>query len=269
MSVIICRKEHVANPWYVDGLGINIHSSQELCYAIYHHPLLFMDGFVDGNLVEFVREELGMGFVAARMEQRIKTGDKPDEILLMFMQECDYYTTAELNKLRQTMTSLRKLSPLEYAKKKADYLAEFKQYGKAIAGYEEILEAAAKQSDAQLEGRVWNNLGACYARIFQFQKAMDAFDKAYGKKKDPLILEKMFYLTCLSPALELKERFRSLVTEKQQEQWEESFKKAQDKAVESPELKKLQELFEKDSQKRAKESAALVEEWKQEYRNMA
>ena len=29
------------------------------------------------------------------------------------------------------------------------------------------------------------------------------------------------------------------------------------------------ELFEKDSQKRAKESAALVEEWKQEYRNMA
>ena len=186
MSVIICRKEHVANPWYVDGLGINIHSSQELCYAIYHHPLLFMDGFVDGNLVEFVREELGMGFVAARMEQRIKTGDKPDEILLMFMQECDYYTTAELNKLRQTMTSLRKLSPLEYAKKKADYLAEFKQYGKAIAGYEEILEAAAKQSDSQLEGRVWNNLGACYARIFQFQKAMDAFDKAYGKKKDPL-----------------------------------------------------------------------------------
>lgn len=269
MSVIVCRREQVVNPYYIEGLGVNIHSSQELCYAVYHHPLMFMDGFVNRNLVEFVRDQLGMGFVAARMEQRIKTGDKPDEILLMFIQECDYYTSAELNKLRQTMTSLRRLSPLEYAKKKADYLAEFKQCGKAITRYEEILEALAQKPDDAFEGKVWNNLGACYARIFQFGKAMEAYDKAYMKSKDLKALEKMYYLTRLSPSLELKDRYRALVSSQLEEEWDKGFGKAGEKAEESEALKGIEELFHKDSIKRTEECAALVEEWKQEYRNMA
>ena len=134
MSVILCRQKRAGNPYYIEGLGIHIYSAQELCYAVYHHPLLFMDGFVDGNLLEFVREELGMGFAAARLEQRQKSGDRSEELLFQLMQECDYYTTMELNKLRQTFAALKKLPPLEYAKEKADYLAEYKQYGKAIAG---------------------------------------------------------------------------------------------------------------------------------------
>ena len=269
MSVILCRREQVTNPYYIEGLGVNIHSSQELCYAIYHHPLFFTDGFVDLSLTEFVRDQLGMGFVAARMEQRIKTGDKPDEILLMFMQECDYYTAAELGKLRQTLTAIRRLSPLEYAKKKADYLAEFKQYGKAIAGYQEILEAAAKNPDDQLEGKVWSNLGACYARIFQFAKAMESYDKAYAKSRDLKVIEKMYYLTRMSPSLELKDRHRSLVTGQLQEEWDKEFSRAEEKAEEGEALLEIEELFQKDSIRRLEESAVLVEEWKQEYRNMA
>lgn len=269
MSVIVCRKEQVSNPLYIEGLGIHIHSSQELCYAVYHHPLLFTDGFVDGNLVEFVRDELGMGFVAARMEQRLKTGDRAEEILLMFMQECDYYTTAELNKLRQTFMVLRKLPPLEYAKRKADYFVECGQYGKAITGYEEILEAAGEKGDEQLAGRLWNNLGACYARIFQFQKAMDAYDRAYARQKDQKILEKMYYLSTLSPALQLKERYRSMVSEDMQERWDQRFKTASENAGKSQRVKEIEELFEKDSVRRMEGAAALVEEWKEEYRNMA
>ena len=95
MSVIVCRQKRAANPYYIEGLGINIYSAQELCYAVYHHPLLFTDGFVDGELLEFVREELGMGFAAARLEQRQKSGDRSEELLFQLMQECDYYTTVE------------------------------------------------------------------------------------------------------------------------------------------------------------------------------
>ena len=54
-----------------------------------------------------------MGFVAARLEQRIKSGERQEDILLFFMQECNYYTTAELNKLRQTLQSFKKLSVFE------------------------------------------------------------------------------------------------------------------------------------------------------------
>ncbi len=269
MSVIVCRQKRAANPYYIEGLGINIYSAQELCYAVYHHPLLFTDGFVDGELLEFVREELGMGFAAARLEQRQKSGDRSEELLFQLMQECDYYTTVELNRLRQTFAALKKLPPLEYAKEKADYLAEYKQYGKAIAGYEEILEAADEKKDIQVTKRIWNNLGACYARIFRFRKAMDAYDKACKGEKDVKILEKMYYLTCLDSSVGLKEPYRSMVSEEMKQGWDKEFQTAQVRAEESAGLKKLQTLFGEDSVRRMEGAGRQVEEWKQEYRSMA
>ena len=35
MSLILCRQEPVKHPYYIDVLGIHIHSSQELCYIVY------------------------------------------------------------------------------------------------------------------------------------------------------------------------------------------------------------------------------------------
>ena len=116
MSVIVCGQKRAEHPFYLEELGINIYSCQELCYVVYHHPLLFMDGIMDQSLVDFIRNEFNMGFVAARLEQRMKSGEKQEDILLFFMQECNYYTTAELNKLRQTLMSFKKLSVFEYAK---------------------------------------------------------------------------------------------------------------------------------------------------------
>ena len=43
--------------------------------------------------------------------------------------------------------------------------------------------------DDKFLGRVWNNLAVCYTRIFQFGKAMDAFEKAFLRLKQEKILE--------------------------------------------------------------------------------
>lgn len=269
MSVVVCRQKRANRPYYLEGLGVNIYTCQELCYAIYHHPLLFVDGIVNQALLDFIRDEFDMGFVVARMEQRMKSGEKPEEVLFVFMQECHYYTTGELNKLRQTMTVLRRLPAFEYAKRKADYLVQFKQYGRAIAGYEEILAEDDERADDQFLSRVWNNLAACYARVFQFGKAMEAYDKAYEKRKDLIILERMYHLTKLNPGMELKERYRSVVSGELMEKWDKDFEKARGQAKEAQEVKQIRRLFEKDSVKRMEGAAKLVEEWKQEYRGMA
>lgn len=269
MSVIVCGQKRAGRPFYLEELGINIYSCQELCYVVYHHPLLFMNGIMDQNLVNFIRDEFDMGFVAARLEQRMKSGEKQEDILLFFMQECNYYTTAELNKLRQTMMSFKKLSVFEYAKRKADYLAQFKQYGRAIAGYEEILEERDGRADDQFVSRVLNNLGACYARVFQFRKAMDAYDKAYEKRKDINTLERMYHLTLMDGGLALKERYRPMVSGELMEKWKGEFEKAREAAKESADVKRIQSLFEKDSIRRMEGAAKFVEEWKQEYRGMA
>ena len=43
MSLLLCRREFVKHPFYIEILGIYIYSSQELCYVICNHPLLVME----------------------------------------------------------------------------------------------------------------------------------------------------------------------------------------------------------------------------------
>jgi len=270
MSVILCRPEKVSHPYYIESLGVHIYSSQELCYAMYHHPLMVMDGFVNQALLDFIREELGMGFAALKMERWIKSGENLDEALFLFMQECSYYTTVELNRFKQKVAALRKLPPLEYGKEKADYLFGFKQYGKAIDGYEKILEEAQyTRAEEPFLGKVWNNLGACYARVFRFQKAMEAFENAYEKMKQPEILKKMFLLTWLDPELEVAKQYQSMADEETREQWKAELENAREQAKDSEEVEKLSQLFAKDPIKRMEGARAQVEAWKQEYRTMA
>lgn len=268
MSVIVCRKEPVRHPYYIENLGIHIYSSQELCYVIYHHPLLTLDGFFNQGLLEFIREELDMGFTALKLERWQKSNENPDEMLPLFLQESNYYSTAEISKFRQRIIQLRKLPPAEYAKKKADYLFQYKQYGKAISGYAAILEEAGKSVDDSFRGSIWHNLGTAYARVFQFSKALDAFDKAYGILKDLMILKKIYELTLLDPALGLKERYQSIVTGDLKAEWDADFAVATEKASESEALQTLEELFQRDSIRRMEGASKMVQDWKQEYRNM-
>ena len=189
MSVILCRRERVSHPFFIESLGIRVGSSQELCYAFYHHPLLLIDDLMGQDLMDFIREELGMGATAGRMEKWIRSGENPDDALIMFMQDCDYYSSLEISRFRQQLVSLRKLPTLEYEKKKGDCLFGFRQYGKAIDIYQKILEMSDHiKCDDKFLGRVWNNLAVCYTRIFQFGKAMDAFEKAFLRLKQEKIL---------------------------------------------------------------------------------
>lgn len=269
MSVLFCRRENVSHPFFIENLGIHVYTSQELCYAIYNHPLLALDGFIDQNLVDFIRDELGMGFTALKMERFMKSGENQDELLFLFLQECDYYTTAEINRLRQKVTALRKLPPLEYAKQKADYLFGFKQYGKAIAGYEKILESyLTRKADDAFLGRVWNNLGACYARIFQFDQAMDAYGNAYEKLKDIAVLERMYHLTRMDPSISMQERYQPMVTEERKAAWDGDFAAIGEAADQSEEIRKLEAMFAGDPIRRGEGARQQVEAWKKEYRDL-
>jgi len=99
MSMILCRQEPVKHPFYFEGLGVRLFSSQELCYVIYNNPLLVMDQFVDNNLIQFIREDLDMAFLAAKLEKWQQSGEEPDELLATILHECDYYTASESDHL--------------------------------------------------------------------------------------------------------------------------------------------------------------------------
>lgn len=269
MSLLLCRQEPVKQPYYFDNLGVHIYSSQELAYVIYNHPLLMLDGFIDDHLIRFIREELDMEFLSTKVDRWLKSGESPDEALIMILQETYYYYSAEVNKFRQMITAFQKLHPAELEKRKADYLFELKQYGKAIAGYERALAVPKDQvADDAFRAKVWNNLGASYARLFLFEKAFTAYQKSYDLLNNTDILQKMYYIRIFKPSVIIKERYQSGMTHELQALWDTEYSTAQVKAKETHGLGELEEIFRAKPDKRMQEAGDKVQKWKQEYRSM-
>ncbi len=269
MSLILCRYEPVKHPYFIERLGIHIMSSQELCYILYNHPLLAMDGFIDQALIQFIEEELDMPFLAGKLSAWKKGGEDPDEMIFIILQECYYYTSREVMKLRQKIGSYRKMNEAEFAKETADYYFRLKQYGAAIECYEKILDSwRIKSLSDEFTAKIWHNIGASYAGIFWFGKALAAYDMAYNFEKKPETLKKIYQLTLLDPQLKLKERYQAAITERQKRQWEQELQRVMEDAGKGDAVREIRELFNKDPLKRTAGAEKLVTEWKRAYRKM-
>lgn len=269
MSLLLCRQESVRHPLYVEFLGIHLYSSQELCYVIYNHPLLVLDGFAGESLLVFLKDELNLGFLALKLERWLKSGENADEIFSMILQECDYYKPAEINRFKQQVAGIRRMHPAEYRKLKADELFGLRQYGRAVEMYQELLDTPADSYvDEMFIGRIWNNLGACYARMFQLERAFAAFEASYGKTGERQVLERIYELTLLDGRLVLGDRLAAQITEELKSTWTAKMEAAREKAAQSDQAREIEELFAKDPVKRQAGAAKLVTQWKQEYRSM-
>lgn len=269
MSLILCRQEPVKRPFYFENLGLRIFSSQELCYVIYHNPLLVMEGFIDDVLFEFIRDDLDMAFFASKLEKWQKSGEEEDELLAMILHECDYYSALEVNRFRQKMTEYRKMSQSELWKEKADFLFSKKQYGKSVSIYLKILDLPKVERGTDgFTAKIYNNLGAAYARLFLMEKACHAYQKSYDLVKNEEVIKKICHLSEWNSTVVPGERFQTFITDELLEKCHEEREKAEEIAGEAESLLELDKLFQKDPIKRLQGAGELVLKWKKEYRNI-
>lgn len=269
MSLLLCRQEHVRHPYFIENLGIHIYSSQELSYVIYHYPLLVLDGFVGEGLLAFLREELEQGFLALKMERWLKSGESTDDVLVLLLQEGGYCTSSEVAQFRYKIEELRKKHPAELKKIKADELFSMRQYGHAVELYEELLLLNPDEYvNDMFRGQIWNNLGSCYARMFQLEKAFDAYEKAYMRTSQIQVLERLYYLSQIDSRLVPGDRLKAMMTEERVQEWDQKMIAARENAARSDQVKDLEILFSKDPVKRLDGETRLLGKWKQEYRSM-
>ena len=269
MSLRLCRSEKVKNPYYVSFLGVHLYSSQELAYVIYHYPLLVMDHLVDDRLLDFLREELNLGFLALKLENWRKSGEDPDEMLMFLLQESDYYSANEISEYRQTLSSYRNQPAAQIKKLRGDALFGMRQYGKAVKLYQEILDNPPEEAaEEQLTAQVWNNLGACYGRMFLFDKAAEAFEKAYNRSGSRDCLRSLYWIEKLDSRVTLGERFHAAITQEEQEAWDAQLSAAREKAAQSDLVKQVETWFGDGAEDGEKAARELVETWKSEYRAM-
>lgn len=269
MSLILCRPERVEHPYYIEALGVHAASSQELVYLIYHHPLLVMNDFLNDSLIRFVGEELGQEAMAARLSAWKRSGEGPDEMLVKLLEICDYYTPQEINRYRQRLMAYRKMSSAEFTKATGDYYFNLRQYQTAVYYYQKILEDwRVRSMTDEFTAKVWNNVGASYAGIFWFEKALDAYEMSYNFDKNLDTLKRIYQLTLLNPELRLKERYKALLTTERRTAWRDELTGALRGGAGEEERNQLEDIFSRDSIKKTKEAGELLSSWKKEYRRM-
>lgn len=270
MSLILCRQEQVKHPFFIDKLGIHIYSSEELCYVIVNHPFVAMDNFVDEELIAFIRNELGQGFLAGKLENMIAARTPVDDMLVTILQENDYYSSKEIHKFSQSLSSYRRMNRAELTKVMGDYYFHQKKYGTAIQYYERILnEWRLKSISNGFTAAVWNNIAASYAGIFWFDKAMEAYEMAYTFDKSKDVIRKMYQLTLFNPDLKVKDRFNTYITSDDRANWKKEFDSVMADGDDMRIVKsELDSIFEKDPIRRLEAAGKKVTSLKLEYRKM-
>ncbi len=269
MSLLLCRREPVVHPYFIEVLGIHVYSSQELCYVIWNHPLLVMEEFLDESLIAFIRQDLDLDFLAGRMEKLMETGSRPEEVLLLFLSECDYYSERELQKFKEETALYRKMKPVQYEKARADELFRQRQFGRAALRYEKLLNPeTGEKLEKRFEASVYRNLGASYAMMFQFAKALQAYGKSYALEPDEDVPKRIYFLTQFAPDLELSDQYRRMLQSGRTEEWRREAAQARMDAEQAEEVRAVRALFKKGPEERMSSAARMVSDWKREYRKM-
>lgn len=180
---ILCREPMAEIPYYIENIGINIYSVEELCYYLYRNLHLVDDSLMNMGLCQWINEELGMKELARKLAPLTEYTPVPlEEFACEVLRSINYLTHEELRSYRNKISALEKQSVPVREKLKADCLMENRKYVYAIRVYRKVLEmVSGRQSSPRFAGSIYHNLGCAYSRLFQKEEALECFELAYER----------------------------------------------------------------------------------------
>lgn len=186
----LCRTECASLPYYIESIGRNVYSLEELCYYFSQYIYLIDESVVNEALSKWIGTQLGLPKLQGKLMRALERENSTEFVLAIF-QECGYLDKQEL-KLFQEQFSEILMEPEEVRRKmKADYLVEFGRYVIALQEYERI---ASRQKSGkmgmQFYAAVMENMAAAYAKLFEFEEAARCLWASWQIMKSKKVYEK-------------------------------------------------------------------------------
>lgn len=192
--VTICAQKTARNPYFAEVTGVNLYSMEELAYYFYENIYLIDERMIEEKLYSWIEKELNQVSLAEKLRGSIGSGNHVYNQVMVILQASDYYSARELEVLSEKIKTISGLQTQERMKYKADEMFQNENYWAAANEYEKILSIRqSSKLSVEFYAHVWNNLAACYARLFLFEKAAECFEKAYGFEKISEYREKAYY----------------------------------------------------------------------------
>lgn len=178
-KMILCRGRQTDKPLVIEGTGMRLYTAEELCYYIYNNIYLIGQDFINGRLIEFLRQT-GEEELSERIRSLSEKKAGLAEMLVTILKTVDYYSVSDIEKLRETLNTLGRQNVCERLKSRGDgYLAN-ECFFSAVKCYESIInEYKGNGLSGSEYAKVYHNLGTAYARMFMYKKAVKYYDEAY------------------------------------------------------------------------------------------
>lgn len=179
---ILCQVKKAEKPFYIENISTNIYSIEELCYYLYNNLYLVDSSLISSKLCTWLEEELELPKLAAKLKSYIGREAGLEEVLYPIFKEINYLAYEELKTLNGRIEA-RKREPEEIReKRKGDALMENRMYVNALRVYQKLLEHGGKEITGEMRERILHNQGCAYSYLFQMDKALDCFWKAWKEK---------------------------------------------------------------------------------------
>ena len=180
-ELLYCHEPIAALPYYVEGVGINIYSMEELCYYIAGNTYLLDTSFMNEELCTWIEKQMQVYKLAEQLREITRTDGKLSEYVQAILIYTGYHSMKEMQEIVLVIRQMEEKSDFECNKIRADRLMEKEKYLSSIYEYKRLLDSEdAKKENAFLVGSIWHNLGTAYARLFLFEEAIECYDRAYS-----------------------------------------------------------------------------------------
>ncbi len=236
--VLLCVGQQAQNPYYFEKIGSNLHSVEELCYAIGESVYFLDDDMIDKKLIKWLEKECGLPALANRLLQLTNQKCSVAAFVGTILDYVGYYPKEKCTQIELILKNASNLPLFERRKAKIDHLVERKLYARAVTEYDELLQEFP-HADPEGVALVLHNKAVALAHLFSYEFASYVFLDAYritGDTEDylchlaamRLYLKEQDYISYMAEHPEDYEM--SIALEKRLNQIEEQWKGTEEKA---------------------------------------
>lgn len=176
--VIVCHGKKAQEPFYIETIGRNIYTVEELCYYFWNYAQL-LDSVRDfEKLPKWLRKELQMEEPAAAVETLVRNRADVEELAAVILEAVPYLTPEEYEVYRTKLARIRNMTGFERSRLKADDYVRNRQYYKAVREYERLLEQPEAE-EPKMAAKLYHNMGVACSRMFLFREAASHFLQAF------------------------------------------------------------------------------------------
>ncbi|MBO4904437.1 MAG: hypothetical protein J5367_04370 [Lachnospiraceae bacterium] len=246
----------------------------ELCYYLCANAYILDNDLIDVRLCDYMRDNLDMAPLAAKLRMMIKAGKTLGEMVTTILIDTNYCNEEEIARIKQILVDNASLSFAAKRKVRGDNLLVANKYPRAIEEYQYVLSVLNKEEEPELYSSILHNVGCAYALMFLIDKAGEYFKKAYDMdgSKESLIM----YLVCLRLSEKKGEYDRIVVKNGYDERIAleavRLMRSAREAQIDSPYGDKMKDILElRDAGKVSEYYRMLdytLEDWKTDYRRM-